>query len=190
MSFLWFPQYHRVETIKSHVEYLDKLIRSKARFLSVSENTTQDVLNHYGIESSAIRTIYEGVDDQLFHPIYDDKKRVKVLASYGIENEKYFISVNTIEPRKNLNNTLRAFIQFCESTQRNDIKFVLCGQKGWKISRLPKHKNIIVTGYVPDNDLAILYESALALCYISHYEGFDLPPLGHAMQEGRHLWRQ
>jgi len=42
---------------------------------------------------------------------------------------------------------------------------------------------IVLTGYVPDDDLAPLYSAAEAFIYLSRYEGFGLPPL-EAMQCG------
>ena len=52
---------------------------------------------------------------------------------------------------------------------------------------LSKYKNlrhrIVITGYVPDEDLAALYSGAMVFVYPSFYEGFGLPPL-EAMQCG------
>ncbi len=38
-------------------------------------------------------------------------------------------------------------------------------------------REIVLTGYVADEDLPALYGGADALCYPSKYEGFGLPPL-------------
>jgi glycosyltransferase involved in cell wall biosynthesis len=47
----------------------------------------------------------------------------------------------------------------------------------------PLRDRIILTGFVPDEDLAAIYSGALAFAYMSRYEGFGLPPL-EAMQCG------
>jgi len=38
-------------------------------------------------------------------------------------------------------------------------------------------KNVVFTGYFPDDDLPALYSGALAFVYPSLFEGFGLPPL-------------
>ena len=55
---------------------------------------------------------------------------------------------------------------------------------GWKYESLlrkveegPYRKDIILTGYVSDEELSALYQSALCFAYISYYEGFGLPIL-------------
>jgi glycosyltransferase involved in cell wall biosynthesis len=73
----------------------------------------------------------------------------------------------------------------------DDLCLVLTGAKGWDYDRIfgeiansvDVQDKIILTGYVPDEDLSPLYSGALAFVYPSLYEGFGLPPL-EAMQCG------
>jgi glycosyltransferase involved in cell wall biosynthesis len=68
---------------------------------------------------------------------------------------------------------------------------VLVGTKGWDFDRIFREierdsdiqARIVVTGFVPDEDLAALYTSSIGFVYTSLYEGFGLPPL-EAMQCG------
>jgi len=62
------------------------------------------------------------------------------------------------------------------------LKLVIAGKKGWSadsiFSMAEDYKDhIFFTGFVDDEDLAYLYSSALAMSYVSFYEGFGLPPL-------------
>lgn len=65
------------------------------------------------------------------------------------------------------------------------------GAKGWDYDKIFNEYNnaqelkdkIIITGRVPDEDLASLYSHAHSFYYMSFYEGFGLPPL-EAMQCG------
>ena len=45
-------------------------------------------------------------------------------------------------------------------------------KQGWNTT-----KNIFFPGFIDEEDLPILYSHAIALCFVSHYEGFGLPPL-------------
>ena len=64
------------------------------------------------------------------------------------------------------------------------MKLVLVGGIGWdnefenEISRLNQYRDsIILTGFVSDKELSSLYQFALAVAYVSFYEGFGLPLL-------------
>ena len=96
---------------------------------------------------------------------------------------EYFLSVCTIEPRKNLGRLLLAFREFKETT-KSDCLLALVGGTGWlqDIEELlrPLGKfsaDVVVTGYVSSEMLSSLYKNALAFVYPSLYEGFGLPVL-------------
>ena len=67
----------------------------------------------------------------------------------------------------------------------------MVGTKGWMYDEIFKEyenanelkSKIIITGRVPDEDLATIYSNAHSFYYMSLYEGFGLPPL-EAMQCG------
>jgi glycosyltransferase involved in cell wall biosynthesis len=109
-----------------------------------------------------------------------------VKRKFGI-NGKYILSVCTLEPRKNLTTLLDAYTMM-ERHRRH--RLVLVGMSGWKnttlfelIERHPAKDSIIVTGYVPAEDLAPLYSGAEVFVFPTLYEGFGLPVL-EAMQCG------
>ena len=63
-------------------------------------------------------------------------------------------------------------------------KLVIAGQKGWKyspvldaITRLGISNEILLIGYVPEEDLPGIYSMADAFVFPSLYEGFGIPPL-------------
>ena len=101
---------------------------------------------------------------------------------------KYFLSVCTLEPRKNLRHLVSVFEQILNRLDK-DTYLVLVGAKGWKIDSLIQYlaksgnQNILTPGKVDEEDLAPLYSDAIAFVYPSLYEGFGLPPL-EAMQCG------
>lgn len=105
---------------------------------------------------------------------------------YGIFG-KYILTVGTLEPRKNITTLLEAF-----SIVRNKlaIQLVIVGATGWlvrpmfkKLQELGLSKDVVFTGYVPDEDLPPLYQGAEVFVFPSLYEGFGLPPL-EAMASG------
>ena len=109
------------------------------------------------------------------------------LTRLGIRRP-FFLSVGTLEPRKNLPFLLRVFKQFHQ--QKPDMQLVLAGRAGWgaaeverTVSDLELTDHVILTGAISDADLAGLYYAASALLFPSLHEGFGLP-LVEAMSIG------
>jgi len=82
----------------------------------------------------------------------------------------YFLSIGTIEPRKNLDFYSKAIN---ESNLKNSFDFIHVGRIGW--GNLPK--NLKLETVKNDQDLANLILNAQAVVIPSLYEGFGLPVL-------------
>lgn len=122
----------------------------------------------------------------------DWKEIRKSLKKYKIPLDKpYFLSLGSLNPRKNLEFIVDCFIEFLKRNPKSDANLALAGPKGWKFDvlfkKLDKNKKysdrIIVTGFVEDKDINNMYNGAFAFIYPSLYEGFGLPVL-EAMQCG------
>ena len=108
-----------------------------------------------------------------------------VRRRYGIPEGPYILSVATLEPRKNLSHLIKCFLSVIQQEKISDLNLVLVGVKGWKYSdffqRIRRsgdlRNRIILTGFVPDEDMAPLYSGALCFVFPSLYEGFGFPIL-------------
>ena len=74
------------------------------------------------------------------------------------------------------------FILFLNENPQIPLNLVIAGKKGWESTKLSlsdtSYKDrIIFTGFVDDADIASLYSEAIAMSYLSFYEGFGLPVL-------------
>jgi glycosyltransferase involved in cell wall biosynthesis len=159
--------------------------------ICVSENTKNDLLNYdTGLKPDKVFVSHPAADQNTFYPCNNRDKFKLVKQKYGIP-DNYFLSLCTLEPRKNLARLVRCFYNFIREYKINDLSLVLVGSKGWQfddifyeINQTEKLRNkIIVTGHVPDSELATIYSNAHSFYYLSLYEGFGLPPL-EAMQCG------
>lgn len=105
---------------------------------------------------------------------------VQHLKTFGLSENNYYISISTIEPRKNLKYLLQSIKKELIS---NEKKLVLVGRKGWgKDDELNKliedlDQYIIFTEYIPLNVLQSLYHYAYAFVLLSVEEGFGRTPL-------------
>lgn len=183
-----FPQYN------ANTELLEKTIRSigKENFaICVSENTKKDLLNYAPyLDPEKVFVSCLAASPELFYKCDNEEKFTEVKNKYHIP-DRYFLSVSTLEPRKNIDHVIRCFIKTIIENKIDDLCLVLVGDKGWDFDKIFneyeeakdfQHK-IIITGRVPDEDLASIYSHANSFYYMSFYEGFGLPPL-EAMQCG------
>jgi len=100
-----------------------------------------------------------------------------------LEQRRFWLSVATIEPRKNHLRLLKAFARLLHN-RPNTPPLVLSGGDGWMMSHfqdtiaaLGLGNHVILTGYVDDPSLQWLYENCLCFVYPSLFEGFGLPVL-------------
>jgi len=95
----------------------------------------------------------------------------------------YWLSVGSLEPRKNIGALLDAHQAYWERSQRR-LPLVIAGGAGWnsqdvkkRIAALAESGRVVPVGYVRDDQLPSLYARATALIFPSLYEGFGLPIL-------------
>ena len=183
-----FPEFNdNTELLKETV----KSIGNNNYAICVSENTKQDLLSyapHLNPEKIFVSLL--AASSQIFYPCEDERKFKEVKIKYSLPN-KYFLSLSTLEPRKNIDFLIRSFLKMITKYKVEDIDLVLVGSKGWQYDKIfdeydkaqELKDRIIITGRIPDEDLASIYSGANSFYYMSLYEGFGLPPL-EAMQCG------
>lgn len=95
----------------------------------------------------------------------------------------FWLSVGTIEPRKNQKRLLDA-CRILKSEGDSTLPLVLAGGKGWLVKDfdaflhgLDPNREVILTGYVSDEELKWLYQNCFGFIYPSLFEGFGLPVL-------------
>ena len=96
------------------------------------------------------------------------------------------ITLSSLNKRKNLAFLIESFVEFLKKNKNiDDLVLVLAGPSGWlmeemftSIKNVGEYKDkIILTGFVDDKDVNIIYNSAYAFIFPSLAEGFGLPVL-------------
>jgi glycosyltransferase involved in cell wall biosynthesis len=115
--------------------------------------------------------------------------REKASPVEGLDARRFWLSVGTIEPRKNQRRLLEAYALYIRAGGFR-MPLVLAGGSGWLMedfarvaAQLGLEDLIRVTGYVTDEELAWLYQNCFGHIYVSLFEGFGLPIL-EGMQFG------
>jgi glycosyltransferase involved in cell wall biosynthesis len=102
----------------------------------------------------------------------------------------FILAVGTIQPRKNFERLIEAFALLHQQKEFAGYELLIVGKKGWLFEDIlaAPQKNQVTDAvrfleFVPDEDLASLYEKAACFVLPSLYEGFGLPVL-EAMAHG------
>ncbi len=177
LTFLTHPHCH---TEANRLHCLEGLLRAalitECRYLAVSQ-ATADVLGPWLPEGSSVTVIHNGVSP-FWRPTAPDQVAETLHESFGLEMERFVLSVGSFEPRKNLDRLLTAHQQLPEPLRRQ-FPLVLAGSQGWKnedlLARLSRDPHVRLLGRVSEPDLLALYNGAAVFAYPSLAEGFGLP---------------
>jgi glycosyltransferase involved in cell wall biosynthesis len=159
------------------------LAKRQTGIIAVSENTARDIETFFGISSRRLRVIHNGLDHERFYPRDPQISREFVARRLG-SRKPFVLYVARLEhPGKNHVRLIDAFERFKHETG-SDWALVL-GGSDWqgadvihrRIANSPYRAEISALGFVPDDELPVLYSAAEAFVYPSLYEGFGFPPL-------------
>ncbi|MCE3007372.1 MAG: glycosyltransferase family 4 protein [Bacteroidetes bacterium] len=180
LAYMHYPQYVGPAHRWHYRHFFPRYAQKAAHILTVSSYSKADIVQYFRVPESKVTVCHNGAGE-VFRPL-GEAEREKARAAFA-EGKPYFLYVGSIHPRKNLENLLRAFERFKEQTG-HPAKLLLTGRKAWDFENViqfytqMRHRDdVCFTGYVDDESLNQLLNGALALCYVSLFEGFGLPIL-------------
>jgi glycosyltransferase involved in cell wall biosynthesis len=179
MSLTLFPDFHPIRRVLLNRPLVDVAARRADAVITVSESAKRDIVRLYNLAADRVHVVHEA-PAPAFKRATDATALDRVKRTYGL-GSRVILYVGTIEPRKNLAALLDAY---AERHHAGDLphQLVCAGPYGWlsndiskRIERLGIQNAVRFTGYVPFEDLPILYSLAEIFVFPSLYEGFGLP---------------
>jgi glycosyltransferase involved in cell wall biosynthesis len=166
--------------------FLAASVRQADRVLTVSEHSKNDFLQYHPLSTDRVRVAY-GAADGVYRPRdLASETRERLCQTFGIPDQ-FILYVGNIEPRKNLVAVIEAMHRFSDEERPALVvvgkEHLAYGALERMLEQCPFRDQIHFTGYVPDDDLPLLYNMSSLFVYPSLYEGFGLPVL-EAMQSG------
>lgn len=181
------PQYHPQERVRFMQKALVASVARSHRIITISEYTRQQVMRLFNYPAERVHTVPLACN-AAFKP-YPASDSAALMHRLGLKFKEYALYVGTIEPRKNINVLLDAY-SLLPQRLRKQYPLVLCGYQGWNSADLHLRIQQGMTegwlhylGYLPKDELPILYSAARVFLFPTHYEGFGLP-LIEAMAAG------
>lgn len=146
--------------------------------ITVSNIEMNNIRQTLNIPKEHICMIHNGYNN--YFQRFPDYKQV---VDKYIKSDKYFFHFANTDPRKNTERTLLAYaIYLNTSTIKRQLLITGINHKQLTCILEKNHieyiyNNIVLTGYIPGNDLPSIYNGSFALLFASLREGFGIPIL-------------
>lgn len=157
-----------------------KIVRKCQQIVTISEVEKANIIRVLGLQEKLITVVHNGVSGR-----FGIKPNTEIINQVRDElnlDGDFFLFLGNVEPRKNVTNTVKAFVAFAEINPH--VQLVITGLKPAFVSDILSEigKNsflhrFIFPGFVTESVLLTLYAEAKVFLYPSFREGFGLPIL-------------
>lgn len=162
---------------------LDSLKKANL-LLAISDFSRCEAIAELGISPDRITNIAAGVGPE-FRPVeVSESQRTELFNRYGIARP-FLLYTGNLEPHKNLEGAIRGFAAIAPEVRRAHQLVIVSQMDDVHRGRLQKlvaalgmsERDVLLTGYVTESELVLLYNLCKAFVFPSLYEGFGLPAL-------------
>jgi glycosyltransferase involved in cell wall biosynthesis len=158
--------------------FFPKFALKAKHIVTVSQFSKNDLINSYHIHPSKISVVYNGAQELYKELTEEQQNGTKARYAMGCN---YFLFVGAQHPRKNIDGLLRAFDIF-KTNWQTEHKLIIVGEKQFLTSHIEEtyknmtfKKEVLFTGRLSSEDIALVMGSAASLVYVPFFEGFGIP---------------
>ncbi len=158
-------------------------LKKASKIIAVSNFTKTEIENYYPkVKSEKIRVVHNGYNSDLYN-LEETQVGDEVLAKYGLE-KPYLLYVGRLEKKKNTPALIEAMAILRENYPEIKEKLVLIGNASFgydevkfMIEEFDLERDILMPGWVEEDDMPAIFRSASAFVFPTKYEGFGIPVL-------------
>jgi glycosyltransferase involved in cell wall biosynthesis len=162
------------------------LMRSAHQVLTISQRTADDAVEHLRIPEERITVIGSGVSDR-FSGLVTSREEASTVLRSALPKARpgFLLYVGGVDYRKNLEGAIRGYAQL-PPPMREAHQFVIAcnlayhrrlSLRAFALDLGIESRNLLLTGFVQDRELAALYRACELFVFPSLYEGAGLPIL-------------
>lgn len=153
--------------------------------LAISESSRQECIKHIGTPPEKIANISAAIDPQFQQSTLNSTIAQEFFAKHEIKDKQILYVPGGFDSRKNFSRLIEAY-SLLQHNLRKKYQLVIAS----KMSSLQRTElielatqfglnkdELILTGYVKDHELILLYSQAALFVFPSTHEGFGLPVL-------------
>ncbi|MDO8669224.1 MAG: glycosyltransferase family 1 protein [Candidatus Buchananbacteria bacterium] len=179
VGFKRYPDLYKKIQFYYHDLTMKAIKRRADRIITISDFSKKEIMDLYQVNADKIIVIPLGYDENKYNTGVLENKNV--LDKYKI-SQPYILYVGRLEKKKNIGNIVKSFAY--AKTSNPDLKLALAGQAGNEYEAIAKiissHKlenEILLPGYIDEDDLPAVMKMAEIFLFPTLYEGFGLPIL-------------
>ncbi|MDA3803117.1 MAG: glycosyltransferase family 1 protein [Patescibacteria group bacterium] len=159
-------------------------LKKASDIITVSHFSKKEILNFFPkANPDKITVVHNGYNSDLYRKIEDREAIDTVLFKYGIERP-FFLYVGRLEKKKNTPLLIEAMSILKENCKEIEKKLLLIGNASFGFDEVKYvmeefnlERDIIIPGWVEEEDMPYVFNAASAFVFPSKYEGFGIPVL-------------
>ncbi len=181
IGYLQFKDQFNHKDLHQLIYWTQQSLQQAKEIVTVSQFSKNEIIKTYQVDPKKITIAYNGVDNP---PKINSKTQQKILSSYQLQTNNYYLYLGTLKPNKNIPFLIQSFALLLKTSKPPHPKLVIAGKKGWlfdEIFATVKKEGItnqvVFTDFVSEDQKWTLYQHAIASVLPSTYEGFGIPAI-------------
>jgi len=158
-----------ITNLSLKLQYLltPRALKRADRVIAISNFTRDELLRLTELDEDKINVVHQGVDHSNYRPM----NKLMCKEKFGLDPEdKHILVVSSNLEHKRMDIAKKLFEQI--HSKRKDVKMIKAGY-----GEGLEGEGIISLGWVPEDDMPLLFNASDAYLHTSEYEGFGLPVL-------------
>ena len=164
-------------------------LKNAGLLLAISESSRLEAINALGWPAERIINTSEGADAHFRVLDLTQERMAQLRERYGIARKMVMYAPGGFDSRKNFDGLMRAYA-LLPVELRAEHQLVIASRLSksphddsraklhqWRMQAGLAEDELVLTDFVPDDDLVALYNMAQLFVFPSKHEGFGLPPL-------------
>ena len=183
-----FPQQYKAIDRRIYTSKYRYACRYADHIIAISEQTRQDLIHYYKVPPEKITVCYQNANS-VYSITVSKENKSRIRSKYNLPNE-FFLSVGTINDRKNLLNVCKAMYLLRDEVK---VPLVVVGRgsgpyytsvKDFILQHDLENRIIFLSedpkaktdpAWLSNDDMPGIYQQAVAMLYPSFFEGFGAP---------------